>query len=99
MKKGKRIGYKHAKCYTVLCDWCGDRKEVSRSDTATCGDVCRKRMSVFVRFFGYKPDAIVGPFTAKDAIDKEVKRLITLEQRRRAAAAAEKKAFLARPGA
>jgi hypothetical protein len=97
--KKRRHGSKHRKVYTIICDWCGDRRETSREDTSTCGDVCRKRMANFIKRMGYKPDGIVGPFTTQDAVDKEVERLIAQERQRRKALWAERAAYLARPGA
>lgn len=79
---------RHQKKYTIVCDWCGERKETSREDTKTCGDVCRKRMSFYRATLGYDPDQPPGPFTGQAAVDLEVFRLITNERRRREAAAA-----------
>jgi hypothetical protein len=84
LRKGQKVTRDaHAKCHTIMCDWCGERREVSRTDAKTCGPKCRMRMSNYVRRMGYRPDGIVGPFTTQDAIAKEIDRLILQEQRRR----------------
>lgn len=88
-QKRKRNGSRHRKVFTILCDWCGERRECSREDVRTCGDRCRKRLANYTKRLGYKPDAIVGPYTVQDAIDKEVERLIRQERERRRAVAAE----------
>jgi hypothetical protein len=88
MGKKARTKGKHELRYTVLCDWCGEHKETSREDTKTCGGRCRQRLAAFVNWCGYPPDHIQGPITAKDAIDRELGRLLEQERRRRAAARA-----------
>ena len=92
--KGAKITY--VKYTTILCQWCGEHRETARVDTKTCGPRCRARLKFFVDYLGYAPDGIPGPITGQQAVDLELHRLITDEQRRRAAAAAETKAFLAR---
>jgi len=96
MGKQKFTRAKRELKHTILCDWCGQHKETSREDTKTCSGTCRQRLAFYTRSLGYAPDGIPGPVTAQQAIDLEVFRLITNEQRRRAAAAAERKAYLAR---
>jgi hypothetical protein len=96
-RKLRRRG-KSERRYTVLCDWCGENTETSREDTRTCGTRCRSRMSFYCRRMGYRPDHIIGPYTAQQAVDAEVGRLIKQERQRRQAIAAERAAYLARPG-
>ena len=88
MRRTRRPTGKRTPSQTILCDWCGERKETSRSDTKTCSGKCRQRLAFFVNWCGYPPDHIQGPITAKDAIDRELGRLLEQERRRRAAARA-----------
>ena len=97
MAKTKRPRGKREANITILCEWCGETREVSRGDARTCGDRCRARISFYVRTLGYRPDGIVGPLTAREAIDLEVHRLIMQEQRRRKAAKDEMEAYLNSP--
>jgi len=91
---GRTAGQKHRLAYTILCEWCGERKESSREDMKTCGEACRLRLSRFRARFGYEPDEPPGRTTARFAIDLEVHRLIVQEQRRRAAERAERDHYL-----
>lgn len=83
MAKGKRKGSRHRRFFTIICDWCGDQKEVSRSDAKTCSGKCRQRMAFFIRCCGYAPDGPPGPKTAQDAVDVEIIRLFRQEARQR----------------
>lgn len=69
--------------YTILCDWCGERKKVARVDAKTCSGRCRQRLAFFVKCCGYPPDHMPGPKTAQDAIDLEIDRLFRQERQRR----------------
>ncbi len=71
---------------TIQCEWCGERRETVRSDAKTCGPRCRARLSFFTRYLGYGPDSVQGNLTGQQAVDFELHRLITQEQRRRGAA-------------
>lgn len=95
MSKQKANHQTREKYTTILCEWCGEHRECSRADTKTCGPRCRARMSFYVRELGYRPDEIPGPITGQQAVDLEIFRLVTNEQRRRKAAAAEREAYLA----
>lgn len=87
MRRGNHRGTKHQQKYTIICDWCADRRETARETTKTCGPKCRKRLSGYVLHFGYAPDHPPGPCTLFDAVGLEVHRLIIEEQRRRKAKA------------
>lgn len=69
--------------YTILCDWCGERKESSREDRKTCSGRCRQRLAAFVNTCGYAPDSAPGPVTAQHAIDLEILWLFKNESLRR----------------
>lgn len=79
--------------HTILCDWCGERKETSRPDTKTCSPRCRQRLSTYTRSCGYPPDCAPGLVTAQEAIDIEILRLLVGERRRREEVKAERRAY------
>jgi hypothetical protein len=78
----------------ILCEWCGETRECTRADTKTCGDRCRARLSFYIARLGYPPDGLPGKVTAQTAIDREVRRLVLAEKRRRETANAERTAYL-----
>lgn len=85
MRKGNHRRTKHAQKYTILCEWCKERRETAREDTKTCGDRCRARLNAFVTRFGYEPLEMPGPVTAGEAIRDELERLIREERTRQRA--------------
>lgn len=88
MRRGNYRRTKHERKYTILCEWCQERRETAREDTKTCSDTCRTRLCTFVRRFGYEPLTMPGPITATQAIRAELNRLIRDEQARQKASKA-----------
>lgn len=83
MKKKKKKKYGTRQTRWMICDWCGEHGQTTRSDTKTCSGRCRQRLAWFIQRTGYAPDVPPGPKTAGDAFDLEVERLIRAEKARR----------------
>lgn len=85
MKRKKRGKYGSRQQRWMLCEWCGDHGQTTRSDTKTCGGKCRQRLANFVKVAGYAPDKPPGKMTTGEAIDLEIERLFRAERARREA--------------
>lgn len=82
-------GAKRETTDTIICAWCGEYKEVTRSDVKTCGPSCRSRLHRFTMMAGFPPDEIAGDRTPQQMFDLLVGELLIREKRRREVVAAE----------
>jgi len=74
--------------FTILCLWCGERRECTRDDAKTCGARCRLRLSRFLNLVGFLPDGPVGEKTVDQAYKELVAELLARERARRECRAA-----------
>ncbi len=68
---------------TIICEWCGEHKDVSRGDTKTCSPKCRTSLHRFVQMAGFPPDELPGERTPQQMFDLLVGMLLIREKARR----------------
>ena len=86
-KRGARRGTNT----TIICVWCGEHKEVTRSDVKTCGPSCRSRLYRYTQMTGFPPDEVAGTRTPQEMFDILVVGLLIREKYRREMEAANNK--------
>lgn len=74
---------KRETCCTILCEWCGEQKEVTRTDVKTCSGKCRSRRARFFALCGFYPDSIPGNVSVQTAYQLLILELLAREKARR----------------
>jgi hypothetical protein len=77
-------GKKQRECTTtIICQWCGESKEVTRGDAKTCSPACRSRLHRYTMMAGFPPNEVPGNRTAQQMFDLLIFELLLREKHRR----------------
>jgi len=80
-RKGKPRG-SYQRTDTILCEWCGEHKEVVHPEAKTCSPKCRTRLSRFRAETGFPPQSPPGRLTVRAALDLLILELFERERKR-----------------